>query len=108
METTLGEILNDIHLYSWKNWVFVQDEKRISSASSCLVIDTTVSETGSDGFTPLEVEKRQMSEFLSIQDLKDIVEVLEYSNCDATIELKCAAAVYYFENDAFMPENPQT
>ncbi|WP_298938599.1 hypothetical protein [uncultured Ruegeria sp.] len=103
IETTLGEVLNDIDHLPWRSWVFVRDAKCISFTSSCLVVDTTDAETGSDGFTPLEVEKRGMVEFVSIQDLKDIIEVLKRSNRDATIEQKCAAAAYYFEYDAFMP-----
>ncbi len=105
IETTLGEVLSDIDLFPLRNWVFVRDAKCVSSASSCLVVDTTDAETGSDGFTPFEAEKRQMAEFLSIQDLKDVIEVLELSNRDATMELKCSAAAYYFENDAFMPSS---
>ena len=101
---TLGDVLNDLTKYSWKNWVFVQNEGIVSPATPCLVIDTEQAELGSDDFTPLEAEKRQLSEFLSIQDLKDIIEYLERDQIDPSIETKCAAAAYYFKNDAFMPK----
>jgi hypothetical protein len=104
---TLGDVLNDLTQYSWKNWVYVQSEGVISPTTPCLVIDTEQAELGSDDFTPLEAEKHQLSEFLSIQDLKDIVEYLERSQTDPSIETKCAAAAYYFKNDAFMPKSTE-
>jgi hypothetical protein len=67
------------------------------------VIDTKKADTGSDGFIPLQAEKRGMSELLSIADLEDILEVLARSSPVPSTELKCAAAAYYFKHDAFMP-----
>ena len=106
-KVTLGDVLNDLTQYSWKNWVYVRSEGVVSPAIPCLVIDTEQAELGSDNFTPLEAEKHQLSEFLSIQDLTDIIEYLERDQPDSSIETKCEAVAYYFKNDAFMPKSTE-
>jgi len=104
INTTLGDVLNDIGSFSWNECVYLKSEEKFAPSMPCLVINDNEAELGSDDFTPLEAEKRQLSEFLSIQDLKDIIEYLERDQIDPSIETKCAAAAYYFKNDAFMPK----
>lgn len=108
INTTLGGLLNDLSRFLWKNWVYIEPASGFSPSTPCLVIDTAEADLGSDNFTPLEAEQRSMIEFLSVQDLKDIIENLEYFQIAPPIEVKCAAAAYYFEHDAFMPNAGQS
>lgn len=103
VEIELGRLLDDLDRFSWTEWVYIQADAEISQSLPCLVIDTDAADLGSDGFTPSQVEQRGMIEFLSVQDLKGVIKFLENSKTDASTNLKCAAAAYYFERDAFMP-----
>ncbi|MDX8354533.1 hypothetical protein [Cognatiyoonia sp. IB215182] len=103
IDTTLGDIMENLDRFSWKDWVFIQIEEKISSSSRCLVIDTNEAELGSDNFTPLAAERLGMKEFLSIQDLQGVLKYLAHYQTNASTAAKCAAATYYFEYDAFMP-----
>ena len=38
-----------------------------------------------------------------MHDLQGVIKFLDNSKVDASLEVKCAAAAYYFEHDAFMP-----
>lgn len=100
---SLGEILEDLSRFSWKECVYIQDTISPSVSTPCLVINDDEAELGSDDFTPIEAEKRGMVEFLSIHDLQGVLRNLEHIEPNSAPEIKCAAAVYYFENDAFMP-----
>lgn len=106
IETTLGDVLNDISRFSWKDCVYITTGA-IEPSTLCLVINDNDAELGTDDFTPLEAERRNMEEFLSIHDLQSVIQNLQHYTSDASIELKCAAAVYYFKHDAFMPEGHQ-
>lgn len=101
--TTLGDVLREIGSFSWKECVYLKSEENCTPATPCIVINDNEAELGMDDFTPLEAEKRDMREFLSIQDLRGVLTNLELSQIDSSIETKCAAAEYYFRHDAFMP-----
>lgn len=100
---SLGEVLEDLDQFSWKECVYIQDTNSPSVSTQCLIIDDNIAELVSDGFTPFEAEKRGMIEFLSIHDLQGVLRNLAHFEPNPTAEIKSAAAVYYFENDAFMP-----
>lgn len=99
----LGDVLENLSEFFWKECVYIQEIGSPSVSTPCLVIDDNEAEPGSDGFTPLEAEKRGMVEFLSIHDLQGVLKYLAHYQPDASVETKCAAAAYYFEYDAFMP-----
>lgn len=100
--TTLGGVLSDLDGFSWKDWVYI-GQANISLSSVCLVTNPDDDELGADDFTPIEAEKNRMEEFLSVQDLRSIVENLKTWRTDASLEQKCAAVLYYSKHDSFMP-----
>jgi hypothetical protein len=103
IDTNLGQVSNGISRFSWKDCVYIKSGTLVSPSSSCLVIDGDEAELGTDGFTPWEAEKRGMAEFLSIHDLQGVIENLQHHQTDPSADALCVAAVYYFENDAFLP-----
>ena len=107
INTTLGDVLRDIEIFSWNECVYLKIEEQFAPSTPCLVINDNEAELGMDDFTPVEAEKRDMQEFLSIQDLRGVVKNLEHFQTDPAIETKCAAAAYYFKNDAFMPKSAE-
>ena len=78
-------------------------QTEITASTLCLVINPDKEELGLDNFTPLIAEESSMQEFLSVQDLRSVVKNLKSWHKTPSVEDLSLAAVYFFENDAFMP-----
>lgn len=102
MLTHLGKIFRSLGQYSWNEWVYIERTDVRDSETKCLVLNPDNAELGSDDFTPEPVERLDMVEFLSVQDLVSVKENLLRQKPEATISDMCNAAVYYFDNDAFI------
>ncbi|QWK81310.1 DUF7716 domain-containing protein [Ochrobactrum sp. BTU1] len=102
MLTDLEKVFRNLAQYSWKEWVYIERTDVRDSKTKCLVLNPDNAELGSDDFTPEPVERLDMVEFLSVQDLVSVKENLLRNRPGATIFDMCDAAVFYFENDAFV------
>ncbi|WP_249979060.1 DUF7716 domain-containing protein [Vreelandella olivaria] len=103
MAEKLGDVLDNLDIYEWRDWVYLDQTKGANLRSSCIVLNPDEAELSEDGFTPLAVERLSMEEFLSIQDLISVRDNLLVRWPSVGIKEICDAAVYYYENDAFIP-----
>jgi EAL domain-containing protein (putative c-di-GMP-specific phosphodiesterase class I) len=106
--TTLGSVLLNLDELDWRQWVYIEMQAGLSASASCLVINPDEAELGPDDFTPLAAEEASMQEFLSVQDLRSVVRNMKTWREGASVDDLSLAAIYYFENDGFMPSEKLT
>ena len=50
MLMALGDILQDVGRFTWRDWVYVRDLDIFAARSECLVLDPDEAELGSDAY----------------------------------------------------------
>lgn len=96
-----GEVLKDLDTYEWRDWVYIDAQKRAGIETPCVVLNPDKEPIGNDGSTPVAAEQLGLEEYLSIQDLRAIRDNLLERVPSATTAQLCEAADFFFENDAY-------
>ena len=69
-KNTFGNILSNVDPHSYKLSLFLAEPESLSKETFCIIVDTEEAELGSDDFTPLIAEQLNMSEFLSVHEIR--------------------------------------
>lgn len=69
-KNTFGNILSNVDPHSYKLSLFLAEPESLSKETFCIIVDTEEAELDSDDFTPLIAEQLNMSEFLSVHEIR--------------------------------------
>ena len=95
---TLGEVLDRIDKFDEELVIYAAKDPEWTATSRAVVTDLPQE----DEAHPKEAEGLRL--LLAVHDAKTVVEGLrEQLGEEPSTKLKCEAAVYYYEHDAYMP-----
>ncbi len=96
---TLATIIADLDSLPRENWLFIQEDAKVSMQVMCREVAT-------DDFADEQIEKycknKKLKSFLYKDQLEDIISNLREQIPQPTIEELEAAIMYYWQHDAFI------
>lgn len=102
IETDLQGIMSNVEQMDWRHSVYLESVDQIDAKTKALVLDPDEADWAEDNFTPIEVFERGFKVFISIHDLQMVVSNLKHQKENPTLDEKIAAAIHYFERDAYL------
>lgn len=99
---TLRTVLLSLDNFDWKDFVYIANKTAITVECACMVLNPDDTNLAEDGFEPQQAVDQGMIEFLSVQDLRSIVDNLAFQTKNSDLSQLLSAVIYYAENDAYM------